>query len=146
MTNIEPFIINLKNKVESEFNVPVVVLESVPSAIDEGVIFIVTPTENEIDVKPYISTNCKMSFPIHIYEVVHVQNVARQNDIQANIITTQFKADSTLHKIFGRINSSRNIAGVNIVDMDFGTTSWVVDTKIYTAYRISANCVTMINN
>lgn len=136
MSDVKTTLIILKEKLESMTGRPVYILDTNPTAIDKDVIYIVAPGPGDVYTKHYMSTSSLIRFPIHIYSIVHVKDVTRQKDIEENIYTSYKEADNILNKVHNRCRNWRRIGTMNVANYSYGVSSWVVNTKVFTAYEI----------
>lgn len=136
MTDVKTTLVALENTLKSLTKRPVRILDTNPTAIDKDVLYIVGPAPNDVNIKHQMSTSSTITFPIHIYAIVHVKDVSRQRDIGENVYESFSEADRVMDLIHNRARNWRKIADMNVSGYKYGTASWVVNTKVFTAYEI----------
>lgn len=137
MTEINVILINLAHKIREQTNKRVFIMDAIPATVQQDCIYIVAPSSHGISTKHMMGGGSFASYRIAIYEITHVMDANRQEYLDSNIGSTYNKVDSLLHKCFDGFKKDKKIFTANIYRTEYGTSSWVVNTKVYTAYNVT---------
>ena len=147
MSEVHTTLIILKNHIHTITGLPVYILDSEPAAIDSNVIYIVSPEGTTVNRTHMIGTSSFLDYTVTIYQVKHIQDITRQKDIKDNIVETYSSAEeSMLGRCFDRFKGYKRIGTANIYECNYGTATWVVNTKLYTSYELTLSIKDIVDD
>ena len=137
MSNVSKVINELVCRIEMLTGIRPIVYNTYPAVMDENAIYILSPQEDEITIRPMISSDSWHEFKIEVFKVTHVSNMNRAKDVKENIVQSLEENDSFRKIVVPRFGLLHNIAGSVITEMNYGTSTWVTDTKVFSAYKMT---------
>jgi len=137
MSRIDDVVKELASRLEFILKTKPIILNDLPPVIDEEAVYIIVPKSNNISVQYMLSTDSWISYNIEIFKIAHVQNMNRQGTVVENIYKTLGNANYFMENIIPRRDLFRVIKTANVSDIQYGTDTFVTDTKVYSAYTMN---------